>query len=90
MTHIARTALCRIFISAALVCAVTTATGTGCNKNHSPIAGESVSRWTCPMHPKVVSSVPRTCPLCRMNLVPAAAEPKGDGKADVGMPDAAF
>jgi FtsP/CotA-like multicopper oxidase with cupredoxin domain len=31
----------------------------------------TVTAWTCPMHPDVVSSEPGTCPKCGMKLVPA-------------------
>ncbi len=31
----------------------------------------SATRYTCPMHPKVVSDDPGSCPICGMDLVPA-------------------
>ena len=37
-----------------------------------PAASPS-ARWTCPMHPEVVSEEPGTCPECGMKLTPADA-----------------
>lgn len=32
--------------------------------------GASGERYTCPMHPQIMSDVPGTCPICKMDLVP--------------------
>ena len=32
-------------------------------------AGETVTRWTCPMHPQIVEDEPGSCPICGMDLV---------------------
>ncbi|KTG16584.1 MULTISPECIES: efflux RND transporter periplasmic adaptor subunit [unclassified Guyparkeria] len=32
-------------------------------------AGETVTRWTCPMHPQIVEEEPGSCPICGMDLV---------------------
>jgi cytochrome oxidase Cu insertion factor (SCO1/SenC/PrrC family) len=41
------------------------------------IAAQKVRRYTCPMHPEVVSTKRGTCPKCRMKLVPQT-KPKPD------------
>lgn len=33
-------------------------------------ASEHADRYTCPMHPAVVSDSPGTCPICHMDLIP--------------------
>jgi Cu(I)/Ag(I) efflux system membrane fusion protein len=30
---------------------------------------DTVTRWTCPMHPQIVEEEPGTCPICGMDLV---------------------
>jgi hypothetical protein len=50
--------------------------GLGCKKTTSTASG-AVQKWTCPMHPEVISDKPGQCPKCGMDLVkiPAKAEP---------------
>jgi len=36
------------------------------------------SKYTCPMHPKVVSDTPGSCPICGMDLVPMPGEEKSE------------
>ncbi|MCB2081801.1 MAG: hypothetical protein H6908_03200 [Hyphomicrobiales bacterium] len=31
---------------------------------------EQTTRYTCPMHPQIISDEPGTCPICGMDLVP--------------------
>jgi|JI6StandDraft_1071083.scaffolds.fasta_scaffold18640_3 hypothetical protein len=91
MAHIARTiAPCRNYLFVALVCVATTAIATSCTKKREPVSSSSTARWTCPMHPKVVSEIPSTCPRCRMDLVPVASDPQDDHWSDAGILDAAF
>ncbi len=51
-------------------------------------APETAVRYTCPMHPEVVSPTPGKCPKCGMTLVrqkkPAAKPPKGKESASDG------
>ncbi|MDO9187080.1 MAG: efflux RND transporter periplasmic adaptor subunit [Bacteroidia bacterium] len=41
----------------------------GCKSQHTDHNPESVSYYTCPMHPSVVSSTPGSCPVCNMSLI---------------------
>jgi FtsP/CotA-like multicopper oxidase with cupredoxin domain len=34
----------------------------------------ATERWTCPMHPEVISDAPGTCPHCGMKLIPLQQE----------------
>jgi hypothetical protein len=47
---------------------------TGRNGSKDPHAGHgapaAISKYTCPMHPEVVSDKPGKCPKCGMALVP--------------------
>ena len=44
-------------------------------------AGKQAEMWTCSMHPQIRRMGPGTCPICGMDLVPAAAE---EQSADLG------
>ncbi|MGB5514203.1 MAG: heavy metal-binding domain-containing protein, partial [Thermoanaerobaculia bacterium] len=35
---------------------------------------EEEQLWTCPMHPHILEDVPGECPICGMDLVPAAGQ----------------
>jgi Heavy metal binding domain len=39
------------------------------------VGARAAARYACPMHPEVLASSPRECPICGMALVPAAARP---------------
>jgi Cu+-exporting ATPase len=46
-----------------------------------PVGSASATRWTCPMHPEIVTERPGPCPLCGMALeplMPVAGEPGED------------
>lgn len=36
-------------------------------------SGEAATMWTCAMHPEIRQSAPGKCPICGMDLIPAAA-----------------
>ncbi len=52
---------------------------------------ETVTRWTCPMHPQIVEEEPGSCPICGMDLVekeyPAEEVEEDGGSAARGQPD---
>ena len=65
-----------------LTAAVYMASGCGPRPAASPVRSGNPTAvqadvWTCSMHPQVRQPGPRQCPICGMNLVPAAkAEPE--------------
>ncbi|HWO88625.1 MAG TPA: heavy metal-binding domain-containing protein, partial [Gemmatimonadales bacterium] len=51
-----------------------------------PVPAAPGGRWTCPMHPEVVSDRPGSCPICGMALepvVPSAVEASNPELADM-------
>lgn len=44
--------------------------------NHDEIA-ETNQMWTCSMHPQIMQAEPGDCPICGMDLIPAAAGEDG-------------
>lgn len=44
--------------------------------NHEEVA-ESKKMWTCSMHPQIMQSEPGDCPICGMDLIPAASSSEG-------------
>lgn len=44
---------------------------------------ESISLWTCSMHPQVQLTEPGDCPICGMDLVPANSEGNEDNESPV-------
>jgi Cu(I)/Ag(I) efflux system membrane fusion protein len=48
-----------------------------------PAAAEAKPRYTCPMHPTIVSDHPGDCPICGMALVPVGEAEAGAGHGAV-------
>ena len=47
-------------------------------RDHNPTATTAVQQlWTCAMHPQVMQPESGACPVCGMDLIPAAAENEG-------------
>jgi len=49
--------------------------------------GDAAAKYTCPMHPEVVSDEPGSCPKCGMFLEPVKAEGHSHGSHDHGGHD---
>ena len=47
----------------------------GSDAKPTPAASPVAQKYTCPMHPEVISEKPGKCPKCGMNLVPVKASP---------------
>ena len=47
----------------------TSATTTAADTSATVSRNATAARYTCPMHPEVVSDAPGKCPKCGMNLV---------------------
>ncbi len=45
-----------------------------------------LAKYTCPMHPEVLSVTPGKCPACNMELQPFAPEGEGDRKLEMAKP----
>ena len=59
----------------------------------APELAAQKSRYTCPMHPEVVSTKPGTCPKCRMKLAPQKKDepaPQPSPKPEADNESAAF
>lgn len=41
---------------------------------------KKLTRYTCPMHPEIISDKPGSCPICGMDLVPMETETEEDDK----------
>src|SRR6185312_7052239 len=52
----------------------------------APAAAQKTARYTCPMHPQIVSDRPGECPICHMDLVPVAETPPASAAPPVPVP----
>lgn len=52
---------------------------------HTHHPGTAMTKYTCPMHPKVVKTKPGKCPMCGMPLVAMKKKTAKTGKAMGGM-----
>jgi membrane fusion protein, copper/silver efflux system len=55
-----------------------------CKNSSQKEDGGSTGRYTCPMHPQIVSDTPGTCPICQMDLVPVHSKAEAHG-IDTGL-----
>ncbi|WP_264553572.1 heavy metal translocating P-type ATPase [Flavobacterium sp. N2038] len=51
-----------------------------CGMDLVPQVVISAAKYTCPMHPEVISDEPGDCPICGMDLVPMQASDKEENK----------
>ena len=64
--------------------------------DHAASPAAHAPKYSCPMHPQIVSDQPGECPICHMTLEPMPAErgpspdagPLGDARAPVSIPTA--
>lgn len=61
-----------ILLSALIIVSVVFA---GCKKSAEP-ASPAAQKWTCSMHPEVITDKPGKCPKCGMDLI--ELKPKAD------------
>lgn len=52
-----------------------------CKEKQTASEGKEDLKYTCPMHPDVMSDSPGQCPICGMDLVPAHNHSAGKGSA---------
>jgi len=62
-------------LAAAFAFAVPAIAQGGNDAKPAPAASPVAQKYTCPMHPEVISDKPGKCPKCGMNLVPVKASP---------------
>jgi len=55
----------------------------GCNSDKKAGSGGQVQKYTCPMHPDVISDKPGSCPKCGMDLELKENKDESDVKGDV-------
>ena len=70
--------------SLSFFCIVLLIIASSCNNASDDNSKESASKYTCPMHPQVVTTEPGTCPICHMDLVPVR-EHAGHDSIDVSL-----
>ena len=46
---------------------------------------DAVQMWTCSMHPQILQPEPGECPICGMDLIPAAADADGVGPDQIKL-----
>src|SRR5215831_4768588 len=58
-----------------------------CERKPAP-AADTARKWTCAMHPEVVSDKPGKCPICGMDLIPrVSSSPVSSAESRVPSPD---
>ena len=75
----------KTIIAIAILLAANTGTFAQTHKHASHLHGTAATKYTCTMHPEVVSSKPGKCPKCGMVLVPMKKKMTGKKMSDMKM-----
>lgn len=72
-------------IAIAIVATVSTSCENATTKDSDNAVNSSSQKYTCPMHPEVISDKPGSCPKCGMDLVKKSAHEHMDMMHDSTM-----
>ncbi len=80
----------KLFALALILAAALAGCGGGDGRGHGGSAGgqtaAAATKWLCPMHPTYISDHKEACPICGMDLVPAAEFTAQQGGGASGVP----
>jgi Cu(I)/Ag(I) efflux system membrane fusion protein len=55
------------------------------SENHKHTQGTENEMWTCSMHPQIMKTEAGDCPICGMDLIPAASSAEGLAANEIKM-----
>jgi len=59
-------------------------------ENHDHFGESAQQMWTCSMHPQIMQPEPGDCPICGMDLIPAASSAEGLAMNEIKMTENAM